>query len=272
MDDRFILYALFLDKKSQKWRTNFIFDVIKNREQIIYMNIFKFIKSLFTDNNIPKRLDFLSKAIEEDNHELIIKYCYSIKKLLNKENSEKNLIEYISFVLANSLSKTNKLDDAEKEIQIAYSINPKNESYLLNYSWIKMDKEEFEKAIEFLNIAISLNPENSEGYFYRGICYGKLNIFTKALADFEKSILISPESDSYYNIGYVYHRMKDYSNAIEYFNNAININPIYASAYVARGNSRIKLGQKELACRDFHRALELGEKRVQENIDEFCCK
>lgn len=237
------------------------------------MNIFNFIKSLFTDNNIPKLLDLLSNAIEEDNHELIIKYCYSIKNLPNKENSEKNLIEYISFVLADSLRKTNKLDDAEKEIQIAYSINPKNESYLLHYSWIKMDKEEFEKAIEFLNIAISLNPNYSEGYFFRGVCYGKLNMLTNALNDFEKSISISPESEEdYYNIGYIYHKMGDYSSAIEYFNKAIKINPIYTSAFVSRGNSRIMLGQKELACNDFHQALNLGEKKVQENIDEYCSK
>lgn len=236
------------------------------------MKIFNALKSLFIGNNIPELLELLSNAIENDNHELILKYCYSIKKLIDKNNSDNNLIEYTSFVLANSLRKTNKLDEAEKEIQIAYSINPENESYLLNYSWIKMEKDEFEKAIEFLNIAISLNPKNSEGYFYRGVCYGKLNMLVNALADFKKSISISPESEDYYNIGYVYHKMEDYSNAIEYFNKAINTDPIYASAYVARGNSRIKLNEKELACRDFHRALELGEKRVQENIDEFCCK
>lgn len=237
------------------------------------MNIFDLIKSQFAGNNIQDLLLLASNAREGDNHELAIHYFKAIKKVLNERKSDEKLIENISYLLADSYRLIKKLDDAEEEIKIAYSINPENETTLLNYSWIKIDKEEYNKAIKLLDKAISLNSDNSEGYFYRGVCYGQLRELPLALADFEKSVVIKPESEEgLYNIGYVYQQLEDYKTAIEYYNKAIEIAPLYTSAYVSRGNSRIKLGQKELACADFHQALELGEIRVKENIDEFCNK
>ena len=237
------------------------------------MKIFDLIKSQFAGNNIQDLLHLATNAREDENHELAIHHFKAIKKVLSETKSDETLTEMISYLLADSLRIIKKFDEAEEEINIAYSINPENESTLLNYSFIKSDKDEFDKAIEFLNTAIALNPDNSEGYYYRGVCYGTLGQLDLALLDFKKSIEINPESEEgHYSLGYSYQKLEDYTNAIKYYDKVIEIAPLYADAYVSRGNCRIKLGLKDLACADFHQALDLGENRVKENIDEYCNK
>jgi len=64
--------------------------------------------------------------------------------------------------------------------------------------------------------------------------------------------------------------IKDYKGAIEDCNKAIELNPNYAKTYYNRGNSKIRLGQKDDDCLDFSKAGELGLAKAYENIKEYC--
>ena len=63
---------------------------------------------------------------------------------------------------------------------------------------------------------------------------------------------------------------KKIDEAIGFYNKAIEIEPLYSGAYVSRGNCRIEIGEKKMACEDYQQALNLGDKKVKENIIEFC--
>ena len=88
-----------------------------------------------------------------------------------------------------------------------------------------IEEENFEKAIEFLNI---LNIEDPNNYFLKmnlGACYKKTGNFKKAL-DIYNSAKELPEKDSelYYNIGNLYFSMKDYKESINFYDMAIKDN------------------------------------------------
>lgn len=62
----------------------------------------------------------------------------------------------------------------------------------------------------------------------------------------------------------------DYKGAFEEYTLAIKYDPKYAAAYRCRGEARIKLGQKDEACKDFKKSKELGDEYAQDDIDKYC--
>jgi tetratricopeptide (TPR) repeat protein len=82
-----------------------------------------------------------------------------------------------------------------------------------------------QKAIEYLNNAISLKPDYAEAYGIRGLVY-----FTLGQND----------------------------HAIENYSEAIQLKPDYAESYVGRGCAYLLSGKKLEGCRSLIRACELG--------------
>jgi Tfp pilus assembly protein PilF len=48
------------------------------------------------------------------------------------------------------------------------------------------------------------------------------------------------------------------------------MNPDYAEIYISRGLTYIKLNNKQKACDDFRKSLNMGYKNAQEHIDKYC--
>ena len=87
------------------------------------------------------------------------------------------------------------------------------------------------KAIEYLNNAIKLQPNNAETYTKRG--------------------------GTYYNLG-------QYQQAVEDFNKVVILKPDYKDAYNKRGATYLLLGNKELGCPDLKKACSLGDCKTLE--------
>jgi len=105
-----------------------------------------------------------------------------------------------------------------------------------------IEQEDFEKAIEFLNILIIEDPNN---YFLKmnlGACYKKTGNFKKAL-DIYNSAEELPEKDSelYYNIGNLYFSMKDYKESINFYDMAIKDNSNHSKSYINKASALFML-------------------------------
>jgi tetratricopeptide (TPR) repeat protein len=81
------------------------------------------------------------------------------------------------------------------------------------------------KALEYLNNAIKLQPNNALTYLKRAAAYVNLIEYQKALEDFNKAIRLKPD---------------------------------YAYAYNNRGILYLMVGNNELGCRDAQKACKLG--------------
>jgi tetratricopeptide (TPR) repeat protein len=95
-------------------------------------------------------------------------------------------------------------------------------------------------------------------YSDRGIAKWRLNQTKEAIDDFNQSIQLSPENGAVYNNrGNALMDLGHPDEAVKDFDRAIALSPNYGAAYNNRGNARVGLGQYALAFQDFRKAVEL---------------
>ncbi len=127
----------------------------------------------------------------------------------------------------------------------------------------KLEKENFDLAIEDFNKAIELDSLNCAAYLTRASVYSKRKNYDLAIEDFNKAIELNPLiEDVYNNRGNIYFAKENFDLAIEDFNKAIELNPLEPIIYYNRG---LAYGHKKMhlfALKDFNRVLELDPSNV----------
>ena len=101
--------------------------------------------------------------------------------------------------------------------------------------------------------------QTAEEYFYRAYNKDKNGDYYGAIADFTKSIELSPNSVVYNNRGSAKHDLKDYYGAISDYTKAIELNPNDADVYNNRGSAKeYGLADHYGAISDYTKAIELN--------------
>lgn len=115
-------------------------------------------------------------------------------------------------------------------------------------------------AMEYLQTAVKIEPNRTEGYYLLGMAYQEQEVISKASETYEKLLVIDPDyEEAYYNLGYinlVYNQ--DFEQAIQYFGKAISLDPGNTDAYFNRGYSFELAGDPVSARNDYRKALELS--------------
>jgi len=116
----------------------------------------------------------------------------------------------------------------------------------------RLQREEFDLALEDFDLVIGLNPASQDAYLHRGQAhYGKKE-WTLALADFSQSLKLDPNlADAYYERGNVYSKQKERTRAITDFSQALKINPSHYRARYARGMANFDNADWNRAAEDF---------------------
>lgn len=108
------------------------------------------------------------------------------------------------------------IQDFEKSVVLNPRFNPFG--IALNSGIAHLNLDEAEKAIEYLNRAIELDPKNATAYQTRGLAYYASEDYKDAVDDFLKSHDINPNSNNtLYNLGMAYYKLNDRENACLYF-------------------------------------------------------
>jgi len=115
------------------------------------------------------------------------------------------------------------------------------------------------KAIVYLNNAIKLQHDYADAYYTRGIAYGNVAQYQRAIEDYNEAIRLQPnDAVAYYNRGLMYANLGEYWRAIKDYDEAIRLQPDYANAfYNNRGTAHGNLGQYQRAIEDFNKAIRL---------------
>jgi tetratricopeptide (TPR) repeat protein len=85
--------------------------------------------------------------------------------------------------------------------------------------------QQYSKAIIDLTKAIELVPMDRMPYNARSISYSRLGRFSEALADLDKAISIKPSYEFYVNRGTIYAAMNDNYQALDDFKMSLRLNP-----------------------------------------------
>jgi len=106
--------------------------------------------------------------------------------------------------------------------------------------------------------------ETSIDYFNRGKAYADKSQYDRAISDFNEAIEIDPMyAEAYNNRAIAYIAKGQFDQAFSDFNKAIEINPQYAEAYLYRGGLYDHKGEYDRAISDFNKAIEINPRYVE---------
>ena len=225
--------------------------------KIFYFLISVFFLSCFNENIPPQKkvnddlISVISSLIEKDitNDSLYVerailsiekeRYKEAVKDLEQSINLDPTkghshyLLGDVFFRMAkNGLSKENVLDKSLFHFSEAVkyhsdsvlSLKNAGEILLLNGTVLE-DTSYIRNSIQLLHQSISIDNSNFHSFILLGYCYKEINEIEKAKDCFRKSIsLKSDNEDAYLQLGNLYAAVFD-TTAIEYYNNALSINP-----------------------------------------------
>lgn len=160
---------------------------------------------------------------------------------------------------------------------VAATAQQKLQSYQSNYQVISKRVELAEKAInlnnqgvqafqagdtqkasEFFNQALSINPVIPEAYYGRGMVYAQNNEHEKAIQEYTKSINVNQnDADSYFQRARSHYRLENQKQALEDYAKAIEVDPNHAQAYLERGSLRYQMGLQKFGIEDLQTAAKL---------------
>jgi len=129
-------------------------------------------------------------------------------------------------------------------------------NYAKGYKYWQQGK--YDDAVVELNKAISIDPNNAQAYFFRGLIHSKKGDLDQAISDYDKAINLSPNyAKAYNNRGWDYFRKGNFDLAIADCTKSIEILPKRAAPYYNKGLAYYSLGQFDKALADYKRALEI---------------
>jgi tetratricopeptide (TPR) repeat protein len=185
--------------------------------------------------------------------------------VVDYEQERQNIIDY-----PDSYGKNPSADKSLLLEAIQYDEN--NYKAHLLYAEALHNERKYDDALKFYRKAISINPDSTEGYWYRSQCYATLKRYDKAIGDMTKCIQLEPSRYSnYFTRARLYSAINDEVAAIKDCDEIINREdydnpkyPQFAMVLNNKANSLIRL-------RKYYEALPLLNKAIslQSNEDTF---
>jgi tetratricopeptide (TPR) repeat protein len=123
-----------------------------------------------------------------------------------------------------------------------------------------IEKEEYEKALIYLEIAIKTDilSLKADAYFNIGFCYEKLRAYTKAVEAYKQAIHINPnDAIAYNNLGGAYMNLRLFKDAIEAFKQVIRIDPNNPGIYQGLGVAYYNFGLYKDAIEAYKQAIRI---------------
>jgi tetratricopeptide (TPR) repeat protein len=100
--------------------------------------------------------------------------------------------------------------------------------------FLHKELDQFELAIEALDKAVQISPNDVESYYLMGYCYVELEEYDAAIAKFDKCLSIREFNHrAYYARGYTYELLNNFAQARLDFGSALKYNPDHEPSKVA---------------------------------------
>ncbi len=185
--------------------------------------------------------------------------CYLKLDMLEKAYADLKKANKYDPARANYYTK--QMIDIEVKLDLQTDRAFENASTLINRSDSYLKEKEFQLAVDDLNSALKIEPNNHLANYKLGKIYNKTyKDGEKALYFFNKSVLLNPT-----NINYILDRalllydQKKWQLAIEDFTKLIGVEPNVARYYYYRGQCLKKIGNTQGASEDFRKALKFDQ-------------
>ncbi len=296
IEDKNILKEIFL--KNNRMQFYSLNGIITIRE-IIFNNFGNFVINFLVENNFLESKNcfwFLTSKSHTLLNNLNIYDAEVVKTLINKYNEEKSKFNHryrregLGFALEQPEFLTYHHLESFDQLKINFSkkISSTDQEEIQKH----MDKEEYDKVIDYINKVHEKDPEYKELFFdkgmiffiqkkyeqainsfnenlvddtydelsllYKGICLYELDKDEEAIKCYDKILEFKPDDNHV-----IFHKalsllnLKDYKGALEYFSNILKKEPNNINALGCKGIALSELQRYEEAIEYFNRILEI---------------
>jgi len=203
----------------------------------------------------------------------------ALRKLEDYRSALKNYSQALNFLQA-SLSpltasayngrgvcfrELDKTDLAANDFYNAIEIDRNNPEIAANYGDILVNYGgDPASALDYLDTAIELDPENAEAYRNRGLAHAQIREFDESIEDLEKAVELDPsEYLTYTTLASIHTAQEEFEEAIEAFSQAIehyqpekSSDPaIFVEGYLRKGEAQLRLAFDEETTSEQREAL-----------------
>ena len=235
----------------------------------------------------------------EEFEEIVLHYLDTGKTSLAKKALKLALEQHpkstgLRLVQVEMLVFEDKLDQAEKLLNELYAIEPHNEEIYIQKANIYSKRDNHEKAVELLRVALQYTDDYADVYNLIGMeylfmdnlelakesfikcleedfedqtalynvvyCFEFLDQNAEAIEYLKTYIERNPYSEiAWHQSGRLYYGLKDYENAITAFEYATYIDETFIGAFMEKGKALERLKRYEEAIESYNRTMELDE-------------
>ena len=104
-------------------------------------------------------------------------------------------------------------------------LSPNNVEYLKQFGRSLYLLGRHKQAIELFDECLTINKEDWEVYFYKGLSYRYMRKTDEAIAAYQKANEIHPNENTYLELGKVYQLTQNFPEALEVYTDGLNSYP-----------------------------------------------
>ncbi|MGL1886450.1 MAG: hypothetical protein OCD76_08040 [Reichenbachiella sp.] len=164
------------------------------------------------------------------------------------------------------------VDDEERDAinMILFGAGDKARS-LSKTAFEHYQKGKYELALVYYDSALVIKADNASDLMNRGIVKVKMGNYQAAIKDFNSSVYSDNSLlRNYMLIGDAYQEINDYNYAIKYYDRYLKNAGPDGKVYYSMGVAYMKFNKDKEACLTFRKAIEMGEERAEEPMDDVC--
>jgi len=129
----------------------------------------------------------------------------------------------------------------------------------LGRAWVrKSDVRTLEQSFEYWSERVRANPNDAEGYRWRGYMWHEKGEIDKEIEDYTEAVRLNPKDEmSYNNRANAWQLKGEFDKAVDDYTAVIRINPKDAGAFSSRGNLWFTKGDLNKAIQDYTDAIQI---------------
>jgi S1-C subfamily serine protease/Tfp pilus assembly protein PilF len=192
------------------------------------------------------------------------------EELFGQESKAKEDSDFYTEAYQKALYFINDKEEYEKalpylEIAIKADILSLKEDVYFYIGFCNDNMGNYSKAIEAYKQAISINPDYAYTYYFLGSAYYSLSLYKESIEAYKQGTRIEPPNNAivYYNIGLACDSLSLYKDAIEAYKQSIRIDPDDAESYNNLGFDYYNLSLYKDAIEAYKQAISINPDYVK---------
>jgi tetratricopeptide (TPR) repeat protein len=158
--------------------------------------------------------------------------------------------------LATEYFRMGQYDHARHHYMQAMEIYPAFGTPYRGLGYVAVAEEDYQRGLEYFMKSAALSPDDDETHIALAVAYMRLKRFDEALAELDEAYQMNPRNCKIpHNIGFIHAQTGDHARAVEYYHEALEINPTAAETLLNLAIEYDQRGEADTARTYYERFL-----------------